>query len=55
MGHQLPDAGTLLHVGSGHKRIDSTPFADHGWREIRLDIDPDLQPDLVGSSPTSRP
>lgn len=49
MGHQLPDEGTFLHVGSGYKRIDSTPFAGRAWQEIRLDIDPDVQPDLVGS------
>ena len=49
MGHQLPDHGTLLHVGCGRKRIDRTPFAGSGWRELRLDIDPSVSPDLVGS------
>lgn len=49
MGHHLRDEGTFLHVGSGFKRIDHTPFAGWPWQEIRLDIDPEVQPDLVGS------
>lgn len=49
MGHHLPDEGIFLHVGSGFKRLDHTPFAGRPWQEIRLDIDPEVQPDLVGS------
>jgi predicted SAM-dependent methyltransferase len=49
MGHLLPDQGTFLHVGCGFKRIDRTPFAGRDWREIRLDINPEVKPDLVGS------
>jgi SAM-dependent methyltransferase len=49
MTHQLPRSGTLLHVGCGPLRIDSTPFGSLGWREIRLDVDPDAAPDLIGS------
>jgi SAM-dependent methyltransferase len=49
MAHALPEHGTLLHVGCGPKRIDRTPFAGSGWREVRLDIDPAVAPDLVGS------
>ncbi len=42
---------TLLHVGCGPKRIGQTsPYfeAEH-WQEIRLDIDPAVQPDVIGS------
>ena len=39
----------FLHVGCGHKRKDSTPFANHNWREIRLDIDSVVQPDVIGT------
>ncbi|MFM8525412.1 MAG: class I SAM-dependent methyltransferase [Cyanobacteriota bacterium] len=49
MDHALPEHGTLLHVGCGGKRIDRTPFAGSGWQELRLDIDPSVEPDLVGS------
>ncbi|MBL8492172.1 MAG: class I SAM-dependent methyltransferase [Rhodocyclaceae bacterium] len=42
---------TFLHVGCGRKRKDRTTaaFAGAGWRELRLDIDPAAQPDIVGS------
>lgn len=43
------DQGTFLHVGCGPKHIDQTPFAGTGWREIRLDINPEVQPDLIGT------
>ena len=49
MSHQLPEHGTFLHVGCGSKRAASTPFAGLGWREIRLDIDPGAEPDLIGT------
>lgn len=49
MDHALPEHGTLLHVGCGSKRIDHTPFAGSDWQEVRLDIDPAVAPDLVGS------
>lgn len=49
MGHQLSEQGTFLHVGCGGKRADSTPFAGLGWQEIRLDIDPAVAPDLIGT------
>lgn len=39
----------FLHVGCGPKRADRTPFAGQGWHEIRLDIDPAVQPDVVGT------
>jgi ubiquinone/menaquinone biosynthesis C-methylase UbiE len=42
---------TFLHVGCGSKRKDRTTagFNREGWRELRLDIDPVVQPDLVGT------
>lgn len=42
---------TFLHVGCGRKRQDRTTasFAGAEWRELRLDIDPAAQPDIVGS------
>jgi len=42
---------TFLHVGCGGKRRDQTTrgFAGAGWRELRLDIDPAVQPDIVGT------
>jgi len=49
MPHQLPEHGTFLHVGCGRKRADSTPFAGLGWKEIRFDIDPNVEPDLQGT------
>lgn len=41
----------LLHVGCSHKHIDRTTkgFNDGSWHEIRLDIDPTTQPDIVGT------
>lgn len=42
---------TLLHVGCGPKRKDRTTraFNTPEWKELRLDIDPDAQPDILGS------
>lgn len=42
---------TLLHVGCGRlRKLDTTPgFNRPEWREIRLDIDPAVSPDIVGS------
>lgn len=54
MTHHLPPSGTVLHVGCGPTRIDSTPFGPLGWQEIRLDIDPAVAPDLLGTM-TSMP
>jgi len=41
----------FLHVGCGHKRIDSTTigFNTGNWEEIRYDIDDEVCPDVVGS------
>jgi len=42
---------TFLHVGCGHKRKDKTTrgFNTDKWIEIRLDIDPQVKPDIVAS------
>ena len=39
----------FLHVGCGPKRQNRTPFAGKPWRELRLDIDASVQPDVVGT------
>jgi hypothetical protein len=49
MPHCLPPSGTLLHVGCGPQRIQATPFAPLPWQEIRLDIDPAVRPDVIGT------
>jgi predicted O-linked N-acetylglucosamine transferase (SPINDLY family) len=42
---------TLLHVGCGPNRIDATTrgFSGGGWKELRLDIDQSVTPDIVGT------
>jgi predicted SAM-dependent methyltransferase len=42
---------TLLHVGCGPKRKAQTTrgFNTEAWREIRLDIDSSVQPDVIGT------
>ena len=42
---------TFLHVGCGPKRKDRTTagFNSPDWNELRLDIDPAVQPDIVGT------
>ena len=39
----------FLHVGCGPKDGNSTPFANQNWHEVRLDIDLEVQPDVVGT------
>jgi len=41
----------FLHVGCGQKRKDRTTrgFAGPEWDEVRLDIDPEADPDVVAS------
>jgi hypothetical protein len=41
----------LLHVGCGPQRKQGTTrgFNTPAWREVRLDIDPSVQPDVVGT------
>lgn len=40
----------FLHVGSGPKNPKKIPAAFQGpqWREVRLDIDPKVSPDIIG-------
>ena len=45
----MTDKPVFLHVGCARKTKKYTPFADKDWREIRLDIDPAVVPDLVGT------
>ena len=42
---------TLLHVGCGPKKIDRTTkgFTQGAWKELRLDIDESLLPDVIGT------
>lgn len=47
-----PALRTLLHVGCGAAHPDKLPaafFAPGAWAEIRLDIDPDVAPDIIAS------
>ena len=42
----------LLHVGCGHATMDSIPltgFHQSNWREVRLDADESVEPDMVGT------
>ena len=41
---------TLLNVGCGHSNISQLDgFSDSEWKEIRLDIDKKVKPDIVGT------
>lgn len=42
---------TFLHVGCGPKRKDRTTrgFNTDAWSEKRLDIDPSVEPDIIGT------
>ncbi|MCK5729000.1 MAG: methyltransferase domain-containing protein [Methylococcales bacterium] len=40
----------LLHVGCGHKTLKQLPpFFHENWDEVRLDLNPETKPDIVGS------
>jgi predicted O-linked N-acetylglucosamine transferase (SPINDLY family) len=45
------DMTKVLHVGCGTEAREKLPalFRQTGWREIRLDIDPEVRPDFVAS------
>jgi SAM-dependent methyltransferase len=44
------ETAKVLHVGCGvYNRAKLPPVFQTGWREIRLDIDPDVRPDVVSS------
>lgn len=43
---------TLLHVACGHANLSQIPipgFHENGWRELRIDADESVKPDVVGS------
>jgi SAM-dependent methyltransferase len=43
---------TVLHVGCGMadpRKLPPAFFAPGAWREVRLDIDPGVSPDIIGS------
>ena len=39
----------VLHVGCGPARVPEVIFSPAEWTEVRLDIDPAVEPDLVAS------
>ena len=41
----------ILHVGCGVKNIAKLPrpFQTQEWQEVRLDINPDVEPDIIGT------
>lgn len=41
----------LLHVGCGYSSIEHLPiyFQDKSWDEIRLDVDENVNPDIIGT------
>ena len=41
--------GTFLHVGCGNSTKERTPFANYNWKEIRFDINPNANPDIIGT------
>lgn len=47
----MNQARVFLHIGCGHRRQrDTTPgFSSPEWRELRFDIDPAVNPDIVGT------
>lgn len=53
--HATPSAAVgalkLLHVGCGPARPEKLPayFRSPQWQEFRLDIDPEVHPDIIGS------
>jgi len=42
---------TILHVGCGRQSYDGLPPLDweNEWRQVRVDIDPSVEPDIVAS------
>ncbi len=52
-----PATRVVLHVGCGPASRDSLHKRFHGpeWREIRVDLDPNVRPDVVASIADMRP
>ncbi len=50
-GQAAPQSFSVLHVGCGPQNpLALAPvFRNSAWREIRLDIDPAVEPDVIGS------
>lgn len=49
--NQVTNLPTVLHIGCGvywPEKLHSA-FRQRGWRELRLDIDPTVEPDIVAS------
>lgn len=48
---QMSDSKLVLHVGCGPENAAGLHpvFQGPGWREVRLDIDPDVKPEIVGT------
>ena len=44
-----PTVPTVLNVGCGPRGRSHGIAGFEGWRELRLDIDPDVEPDVVGT------
>lgn len=51
IAHPTEALRNLLHVGCGMPNPKRLPacFQRPGWREVRFDIDPTVQPDIVGN------
>lgn len=50
--HAPTGVKTLLHVACGHANLTNVPlpgFHETGWRELRIDADQNVKPDIVGS------
>lgn len=45
----MSESSTFLHVGCGPKRKQQTTRTFARWNEIRLDIDPAVEPDVTGT------
>ncbi len=47
----MPIEKTVLHVGCGPNNPENLDpvFRKEDWREIRLDINPDVKPDIIGT------
>ena len=50
-GSDRLETQVLLHVGCGPQTKQNTTegFKSDNWREIRLDIDPNVKPDIIGT------
>ena len=41
------DRKTVLHLGSGWIHLNATEYPSDEWAEIRVDLDPVVEPDIV--------